>query len=220
LAVLGLILVCSFPQVQAQEYPFQSEISAFKKQDSLHKPIENPILFIGSSSFTNWTDVQDYFPQLAILNRAFGGSTLKDVIHYFDDIVIPYQPQQIVIYCGENDFAESDTVTSITVLSRFKTLHQLIRSRVGDLNIVFVSIKPSISRQHLMPKYIEGNRLIQDFLQEDKNAAFVNVYDAMLDDKGNPKSEIFLADNLHMNEKGYRIWQALMAPYMGSTKGR
>src|SRR5690606_11473571 len=98
--------------------------------------------------------------------------TLEDLIHYFQDIVTPYQPQQIVIYCGENDFAASDTIRAESVFARFKTLYQQIRSSVGDVNLVYVSIKPSVSRQHLMPKYVEGNRLIRDFLKSDKNAVF------------------------------------------------
>ena len=52
--------------------PFINEVNYFKKLDSLQLPPKAPILFIGSSSFTNWKDVQDYFPAHTILNRAFG----------------------------------------------------------------------------------------------------------------------------------------------------
>src|SRR5580692_8032994 len=85
--------------------PFSSDIAAFKAQDAQTPPAKGQILFIGSSSFTRWTDVQSYFPTHPILNRAFGGSTLPDVIRYVNDIVFPYQPKQVVLYCGENDFA-------------------------------------------------------------------------------------------------------------------
>ena len=46
----------------AQEKPaYWNDIQAFKKQDSLKSPRPNSILFIGSSSFTMWKDVQQYF---------------------------------------------------------------------------------------------------------------------------------------------------------------
>jgi len=104
----------------AQTQPFYSDIQHFKKQDSLQPPPKNAILFVGSSSFTKWTDVQSYFPSYPILNRGFGGSRLTDVIYYANDIIFPYHPKQIVIYCGENDFASSDTVTAAIVFMRFK----------------------------------------------------------------------------------------------------
>src|ERR1700733_7900416 len=36
--------------------PFWGEIAAFKKQDSLRRPPEKAILFVGSSSFRKWTN--------------------------------------------------------------------------------------------------------------------------------------------------------------------
>ena len=84
--------------VKAQA-PFYNDIQQFKKQDSIHFPGKQQILFVGSSSFTKWTDIQDYFPSYPIINRGFGGSSLPDVIHYADDIIFPYQPKQIIIYC-------------------------------------------------------------------------------------------------------------------------
>ena len=109
--------------------PFWNDIQNFKKQDSIHFPPKNAILFIGSSSFTKWTDVQDYFPGYTIINRGFGGSTLLDQIRYVNDIVFPYQPKQIIIYCGENDLASSDTVTAAMVVDRFKQLYKIIREK-------------------------------------------------------------------------------------------
>src|SRR6476469_6829976 len=92
--------------------PFSEDIAVFKKQDSIHFPRRNAILFIGSSSFTKWKDVQNYFPQYPIINRGFGGLTLTDVIRYANDIIFPYHPKEIVIYCGENDFAASDSTSA------------------------------------------------------------------------------------------------------------
>src|SRR5471030_48169 len=87
-----------------KELPFAKDVAAFKERDKENPPEKGQILFIGSSSFTRWTDVGKYFPGHKILNRAFGGSSLSDVINFANDIVPPYEPKQVVIYCGENDF--------------------------------------------------------------------------------------------------------------------
>jgi len=192
---------------------FWNDIQNFKKQDSVSFPPRNAILLIGSSSFTKWTDVQDYFPGYTIVNRGFGGSTLLDEIFYVNDIVFPYQPKQIIIYCGENDLASSDTVTAAMVSDRFKQLFQMIRNKT-EAPIAYISMKPSPSRRHLFPKMREGNQLIKDFLATQKNTAFIDVHQKMLDSTGEPMPEIFLDDSLHMNAKGYAIWKKEMEPYM------
>src|SRR5687768_10042059 len=96
-------LLFSGVALQAQQPPFYEEIQAFKKQDSAQMPPQNAILFVGSSSFNFWKDMQQYFPHHTVINRGFGGSALPDVIRYAREIIFRYQPKQIVIYCGEND---------------------------------------------------------------------------------------------------------------------
>src|SRR6188768_1758549 len=201
--------------------PFWKDIQNFKKQDSIHFPPKNAILFIGSSSFTKWTDVQDYFPGYTIINRGFGGSTLLDQIRYANDIIFPYQPKQIVIYCGENDLASSDSVTAQMVFDRFKELYQMIRGKT-KAPVAFISLKPSPSRRHLFSKMHEANQLILEFIDLQKSALdsqpinieFIDVNQKMLNESGQPMPEIFLNDSLHMNAKGYAIWQKEIQPYL------
>ena len=200
--------------VKAQNAPFYSEIQDFKKQDSVHFPPKHAILFLGSSTFRKWTDVQKDFPGYTIINRGFGGSTFPDAIRYADEIVFPYQPRQVLIYEGDNDVASSDKITADSVLNRFKTLFYLIRRKLPKTNISFVSIKPSLARENLMPEMSKANSLIQQFLKDKKNAAFIDVFHSMLNENGTPKKDIFSEDGLHMNAKGYAIWQKIIKPYL------
>lgn len=199
---------------QTTDSPFRKEIDAFKKKDSIRMPPSHSILFVGSSSFTKWTDVQDYFPGYPILNRAFGGSSLPDMIRYVDDNIIKYNPKQIVIYCGENDVAGSDTITAPTVLKRFQILFALIRNQLPKVPIAFISLKPSVSRWKFEPVIVETNKLIKDFLRKQSNSKFINIHDAMLNADGSVMADIFIADNLHMNAKGYHIWQPIIVQYL------
>ena len=138
--------------ITLQAQPFANEIADFKKPDSISNPPANPILFVGSSSFRLWADIQSYFPGYTILNRGFGGSNLLDVIRYADDVIFAYNPKQIVIYCGENDIASSETVSADTVYNRFRQLFFKIRDRYPTVPVAFVAMKPSPSRYHLIKK--------------------------------------------------------------------
>ncbi len=215
LKILLIVFTCSAGNSFAQtSLPFWNDIQNFKKQDSVSFPVPGQILFIGSSSFTLWRDVQSYFPGYKILNRAFGGSTLLDVARFRYDVIYPYQPKQIVLYCGENDFASSDTVTVDMVVERFKNLYNLIRAKYPAVPFVYVSMKPSPSRLNLMQKFADANRQIKQFLKNEKLSVFVDVYSKMLKADGSPMDDIFLGDNLHMNAKGYSIWKKLLLPVL------
>lgn len=213
----NLLLFCFFVFISgflhAQEPAFYKDIQAFKEKDKAQPPAKQAILFVGSSSFTKWTDVQDYFPGYPVLNRGFGGSSLPDLIRYAADIIFPYQPKQIIIYCGENDLAAADTVSADTVVQRFKTLFGMIRSRLGNVPVLFVSLKPSPSRSRLFPKMKEVNEQVKAFLSKDKHTAFADVYSKMLE-QGEPMKDIFLEDKLHMNAKGYAIWKQVIGPLL------
>ncbi len=211
---LGIIFfLFSFLPAIAQKAPFADEILAFKKQDNLYPVKAKQILFIGSSSFRMWTNLQQEFKDYPVINRGFGGSTLPDLIYYARDIIFPYNPKQIIIYCGDNDLASSDTVTSMIVLKRFQTLFKTIREQLPQVPIVFVSIKPSPSRARLLEEMQNANALIKAFLAGQPNTGFVDVFDKMMR-KGKIRKDLFRDDMLHMNAKGYAIWRKSIKPYL------
>ncbi|HRO68871.1 MAG TPA: GDSL-type esterase/lipase family protein [Chitinophagaceae bacterium] len=207
-------LIYSGLVAQDSKPAFWNDIQSFKQRDSAVAPPGNAILFIGSSSFTMWKDVQQDFPSFTIINRGFGGSTLLDQLRYVRDIVYPYHPKQIIVYCGENDLAASNQTTGEDVADRFKELFQQIRKKFPKVQVTYVSMKPSPSRQMLLPKMIRGNELIKKFLATKKRTGYIDVYKEMIDDEGKPRTDIFLDDNLHMNEKGYTIWRRMIAPHL------
>lgn len=211
-----LLLLAFSVQLTAQETrpPYWNDIQAFKKQDSTAFPGTGKILFVGSSSFTKWKDVQEYFPNHPIVNRGFGGSTLLDVTRYESDVIFPYQPKQVVIYCGENDIANDSSVTGKIVFERFKHLFTDIRSKLPRVPVVYISMKPSPSRWHMRSRVTEGNNRIKKFLKKKRNTVFVSVWKDMLGADGEPAKELFVEDRLHMNANGYAIWQRLLEPYL------
>lgn len=212
---IAIVFFLAYSHGVAQQLPrFYKNIQKFKQLDSINPPVENAILLIGSSSFTMWGDVKYYFPEHKLINRGFGGSQFPDLIRYADDIIYPYKPKQIVIYCGDNDLM-SKTATPESVLGQFQTLYKDIRDHLGKkVNITFISIKPSPRRRNLIPNVIKTNALIENFLKKDKNTAYVDVYSKMIGADGEPIKTIFLRDSLHINSEGYEIWQKEMEPVL------
>ena len=201
-------------RLSAQNTPYYNDIQHFKHLDSAQFPEKNEILFVGSSSFTKWTDVQDYFPNYKIINRGFGGSTLPDVIRYAGDIIYPYHPKQVIIYCGDNDFAVSDTVTAAMVAFRAKTLFGMIRTILPNAKINYVAIKYSPSRKKMWNKISEANKEIAKYFNSQTNAGFIDITKPMKKGKLQVDESLFLRDMLHMKPTGYKIWQKAIEPYL------
>jgi len=197
----------------AQQKPaFWNDIQAFKKKDSLNLPAKGGILFIGSSSFTKWTELENVFKSYSAINRGFGGSTLFDAISYVKDIVFPYQPRQIVIYSGENDIAGG--ASAIETLNRFATFFTRIRDNQADVPVVYISMKQSPSRAKFASAMVHANALIKEYLSHYKATHFLDVDNKMHKQDGSLRPELFLPDMLHMQQAGYDIWIKELTPYL------
>jgi len=198
---------------QQQPWPFADEIQAFQKEDSLQMPKAGGILFVGSSSIRLWNDLKQRFSGYDVIQRGFGGCELKDVVHYADRIVLPYQPSKIFLYAGENDVANGKKATEVR--DAFVDFYNLVHKELPDAHIYFISIKPSPSREKFMPAFSRTNERIRRFiLRHPKDCSYIYAYQLMLDAKGMPRPELFRDDSLHMNKNGYDIWETLIRPYL------
>jgi len=212
-----LVLVCHNQKLWAQEKPpFWDDIQVIKKYDAIYNPPSNPILFIGSSSIRLW-NLYSTFPKHVVLNRSFGSSEVNDIINYANDIIFPYQPRQIVIYVGENDLIVEGT-TADSIFSRTKQLFRIIQNKLPEVSIVYLSIKPSPSREVYLNMAEASNTLIKNYIQTQKNITYVDIFYPMLNKQGKPRPELFKVDMLHMNQKGYKIWKRKVKRHLIKNK--
>ena len=188
---------------------YEFEIVDFEKEDSLNGIKKNEILFVGSSSFRKWLNMEkDLFP-LPVLNRGFGGSTMPEADYYFFRIVKPYKPKAIVIYEGDNDVL-APFLTPEVILKSFDIFVQLINQNLPATKIFFVSIKPSPSRFQYLSKMKKTNTLIKKYCRKNKNLFYIDITKPMFDKNGRIREDIFGKDELHMNEIGYKIWAKII----------
>ncbi|MDQ0637482.1 lysophospholipase L1-like esterase [Pedobacter sp. W3I1] len=208
--LISFLTVTAFAQKKPN---FWDDVQTIKKYDQLYKPPVHPVLFVGSSSIRKWDDCTQIFAKYNALNRGIGGAVINDITYYLNDVVFPYQPKQIVLYIGENDLP-NETVTPDTVLNRTIRLVQAIRVKLPTVPIVYISIKPSPSRDKFKAKAVASNALIEKFLAGEANTKFVNVYRLMLTKDGQLRPELFVDDMLHMNAAGYAIWRKAVEPHL------
>lgn len=190
---------------------FANDIKNFQELDK-QKPSEGDILFVGSSSIRFWTTLQQDFPEYEVLNRGFGGSHMSDLLFYLDELVLKYKPRKVFIYEGDNDI--NDKEDSAAILKEAQEIVKKIHNALPNTKIIFISAKPSIARWNLKNQYIQLNYRLKSYANQYSYLDFIDVWNPMLDSRGNPMTDIFIEDNLHMNAKGYEIWQKVIEPYV------
>ncbi len=188
---------------------YEEQINVFLEADKSIEYNEELILFTGSSSIRFWeTLTQDMHP-LPVLNRGFGGAHLAHVNHHFDQIVYPYNPKGIVIFCGTNDITALKTPEE--VFEDFLTFFKKVQQQLPQTTIFFIGIKPTVARAYLKEEEQAFNQKIAQLSKENKNLIFIDVWDSMLIDN-KPVADLFVEDGLHMNAEGYKIWTSLVKP--------
>ncbi len=212
LSILVLFCFLSVSVCAQDPLRFKEEVATLTKSDSGLNP-KKLVVFTGSSSIKGWRNLADCFPGHNVINRGFGGSNMNDLLHYTTPLIISYNPARIFIYEGDNDIAAGKSPHEI--LETADNVLRLIREKLpNNVNVIFISAKPSISRWHLKKQYEEFNQKLKNWAATKEGVHYADVWTPMLDANGNVLTDIFLDDNLHMNEKGYDIWTSVLKKFL------
>ena len=184
---------------------FEPEVLKFEALDRRVPPPPRPILFVGSSSIRLWTHLPTSIHGRPVLNRGFGGSRFKDLLRFFNRVVLPYGPSVVVVYEGDNDLAEGQTPAEIA--QDLAVFLERAETELRGTSILLLTVKPSPSRVHLLEVQSEFNRRLKLLPQSHPRVRVIDVASPLLDSQGQPDPRFFAADRLHLNADGYEAWR-------------
>lgn len=170
------------------------------------------VVFTGSSSIVMWKDVQERFPDYNIINNGFGGSHFSDLLYFYDKVITTQTPDILFVYEGDNDVASEKKTSKI--YRDAKTLVKKLQVDLPSTKIVLISPKPSVARWNLTKQYNKINKKLKRLCKKNDGFEFADVWPAMLDENGMVYTDIFLQDNLHMNKKGYDLWENVIGEFL------
>jgi lysophospholipase L1-like esterase len=199
------------PTEAGQADRWEKAIQQIEARDRKNPPPKGEILLCGSSSARGW-DVKKYFPDLKVTNRGFGGSQIHDSTQYAHRIILPHEPRIIMLYAGDNDIASGKTPE--TVFENFKLFEKKIHDALPKARIVYIAIKPSISRWKLVDKMRAANKLIAEHCKTSPLLDYADIDTPMIGDDGKPKKELFVKDGLHLSREGYTLWTSIVTPLL------
>ena len=184
---------------------YADEINKIKRKTIKNKSKKDLVVFYGSSTIRLWDNIEDHFNKFNILNFGFGGAFIQDCINHFENLFQSIEPKVIILYVGGNDLSLGFSENKINKL--FKSLLGQIRIKFPNCFIFSISIKPSKHRIDKMNSIKILNNMMKNELENISNAAFINIFDKFIDEKGEIVNKYFLIDRLHLSESGYDIWK-------------
>lgn len=199
---------------------FEEAVRAFEAEDRAMMPPEGAIVVTGSSSIRRWhpTLKQDLAP-LTVIPRGFGGSTMQDVEHFLERLVLAYKPRAVVIYEGDNDTGAYG-VPPAEIAGRLEAIVDRIHAALPAARVYVMSVKPSLARAAVWDKAQETNALYQELAAGNGLVSYVDVATPFLRTDGKVFDDVFIEDGLHLNEKGTRIWAATIKAALMAGEAR
>jgi len=212
--LLALLLAACSPVSKYESLPevkaWESDIVKFEQLDRSDSYPKESIIFAGSSSIRLWSTLAEDMAPYPVIQRGYGGAKLSDFAVYSGRIFDPHEFRAAVIFIA-NDITGSDQDKSPEeVLALYKSLIKTIRKKHKDVPVFWIAITPSSSRWKAWPQIQKANNLIKEYSENNTNLYFITTDFAFIGNDGKPKNELFRDDLLHLNDKGYDVWQEII----------
>ncbi len=133
---------------------------------------------------------------------------MHDVLHYLDRVALVYRPRAILIYEGDNDTGGSPRIPDESIIADLKQIIARVHATLPQARIYVLSIKPSVLRRATWPAAQKVNAAYREIAAADPLVYYVDVASSLLNKDGSVMTDIFVADNLHLNDRGNAIWGA------------
>lgn len=164
------------------------------------------LLFIGDSliEFNDW---ETRFPGHEVYNRGIAGETVEGLLERLDLIcsTIP-SPDAVFIMTGINNLAMGDN----TFIPAYRKIIRQLLKAWPHAKIHAHSLLPVLFPWISNDEIRETNKVLRELAEEEK-ALFVDIHSDFLDEKGSPRRSYLLDDGVHISNRGYAAWEAVIA---------
>jgi lysophospholipase L1-like esterase len=175
------------------------------------------ILFFGSSSIRLWKSLKEDFAPLKVVNRGYGGATLRDLHYNYPTVMRDYRPKALVVYCDNDMKGKKGDLSIGELFDHYRVLFARLNRDFPDVPVFFLAVKHSKRREAIRDRQHTFNELMRDYANHSKQLTFIDTCSPLLRADGSIDESLFLDDRIHLNAKGYRRWTELLKPILLKT---
>jgi len=209
---LVLIFISSLGTSFAQQHPFEEEVRKLSARFDSIGWTPGATVFTGSSTIRMWRSLSEISSGEAVLNTGFGGSKAADLERYLFPLVLKFDPKRVFIYEGDNDLWAD--VPAEEILNTLKQIVTRIHLVDPGTEIILIGAKPSPARWAKKEAYLAFNKLLNAYCDHEDQVTYLDTWKALTDSQGNPRPELYLKDQLHLNDAGYNLWNGIFKSYI------
>jgi hypothetical protein len=212
--ILLLILISCSPLRKYENLQevkdWNNDIEKFEALDKSETYPANSIIFAGSSSIRLWSTIANDMAPYKVIQRGYGGAKLSDLAVYAERIFAPHACSAIVIFVANDISGSEQDKEPEEVAALFRSLLKTIRRSHPSTPVFWIAVTPTPSRWKVWPEIKDANSLIENICINNRNTFFIRTDYAFLNEKGLPVTDYFVSDNLHLSEKGYKVWTEII----------
>lgn len=186
---------------------------------------EGKIVFYGDSAFTRWSTRWEMRPleeeiragdgTQAVVNRGFGTSTAEEQLYYYPRMIRPLKPRALVVQTIGNDRDLNYSPAEIIFLQA--RLFDYARHDFPGIRFYVCDARPLMldcTRKNTWYYHeLEYNERLADYCRKHDDVTLVShaacpifFEEGHVGDYTKPRTDIFVADQVHYNQAGYDLY--------------
>ena len=170
-------------------------------------PTQTDVIFAGDS-ITFQGAFEEFFPDVKLLNRGISGDVTEGLLNRADEI-ISHHPKKVFILMGINDILKN--VRQEDTKQNYRLIVEKLISELPRTEILLQSIFPTGLDTEMKVKSL--NQYLRT-LAEENEVTYIDLYPAFLNTDGSVSLDLYAADKLHLNGKGYTVWIEQIREYV------
>ena len=186
------------------------DIETLEQRDVVQRDPEDAILFIGSSSIRRWDTIEIDMRPYQVVQRGYGGAKYTDLAVFAKRLIHPHEYSALVVFVANDVQGKPEDHSPEQVEKCASYIAGVSRKHCPQAPVFFIEITPTRKRFSAWPLIRKANTRLQKLSLSTPATYFIPTADHFLDPSGNPRDELFVDDQLHLNGDGYKKWSILI----------
>ena len=193
---------------------WEGSVRGFEIMDRQRTYSTDSLLFAGSSSIRLWHTIESDLPGYHLFRRGYGGAKYSDLAVHAKRILHPHRYRALVLFVANDVSGSPQDKSPQEVVKLVEYIVGVSQKHQPNAKVVLIAVTPTRNRWKVWEQTKAVNAAIEEFCTQKEGVFFVPTESYFLNAQGEPREELFVADKLHLNRDGYRLWGQIIASHL------